>query len=315
MGNYNLNKIGAIIITYNPDVPRLRLNIKAICPQVGLVLIVDNGSNNIGMFDSINFSKNVKILKLGENKGIAAAQNAGIRYLEENDYDWVVTLDQDSVMPSEALEKMTATNQFKNKKTGILAAQYNDSKWTDAQRRLKVEFNDNVIEKLRVIASGNLVRIAAWNFVGGFDEWMFIDQVDFDFNAKMVLAGYKVWQVNSVVMNHAVGEVIQKPILSRILLFPKSAIFADHSAFREYYIQRNTIIYAKRYPEFRRHRLQSLVSMVQSRRILVYSGPHFKKLAAAWRGIVDGVKYDPTKDKQFAEFRLKCKKVESLNDY
>jgi len=27
MGNYNLNKIGAIIITYNPDVPRLRLNL------------------------------------------------------------------------------------------------------------------------------------------------------------------------------------------------------------------------------------------------------------------------------------------------
>ncbi|PME02602.1 glycosyltransferase [Lactiplantibacillus plantarum] len=97
----------------------MRLNIKAICPQVGLVLIVDNGSNNIGMFDSINFSKNVKILKLGENKGIAAAQNAGNRYLEEMIMTGFVTLDQDSVMPSEALEKMTATNQLKIRKLGF----------------------------------------------------------------------------------------------------------------------------------------------------------------------------------------------------
>ncbi|WP_424349047.1 glycosyltransferase family 2 protein [Latilactobacillus sp. 5-91] len=311
------NEVGAIIVTFNPDINGLKRNINAIYNQVDRVVIVDNGSNNLDDIKELLqvLKMNVDIIDLGQNLGIAAAQNRAISSLDDLGFNWVVTLDQDSEMAEKSIQKLKATSQYEDKDTGILAAQYNDSKWTEEQRKNKLdERYDQVVQKKMVIASGNLVNIKAWKAVQGYDEWMFIDQVDFDFNAKLLLAGYKIWQVNNVVMDHAVGDVIQKPMLSRLLLFPKKAIFSDHSAFREYYIQRNTIIYSKRYPEFRRHKYQVIVSMIQSRRILVYSGPRVKKLISAWKGIVDGIKYRPEDDIKFKEFRQSLNNRRTKNE-
>ncbi|AWZ46831.1 glycosyltransferase [Latilactobacillus sakei] len=311
------NEVGAIIVTFNPDISGLKRNINAIYKQVDRVVIVDNGSNNLDSIKELlqTLRINIDIIDLGKNLGIAAAQNRAISSLDDLGFSWVVTLDQDSEMADESIQKLKVTSQYGDKDTGILAAQYNDSKWTEEQRKNKLdERYDKVVQKKMVIASGNLVNIKAWKAVQGYDEWMFIDQVDFDFNAKLLLAGYKIWQVNNVVMDHAVGDVIQKPMLSRVLLFPKKAIFSDHSAFREYYIQRNTIIYSKRYPEFRRHKYQVIVSMIQSRRILVYSEPRIKKLISAWKGIIDGVKYRPEDDTNFMEFRQSLNNRRTKNE-
>ncbi|WP_076647922.1 glycosyltransferase [Latilactobacillus sakei] len=311
------NEVGAIIVTFNPDISGLKRNINAIYKQVDRVVIVDNGSNNLDSIKELlqTLRINIDIIDLGKNLGIAAAQNRAISSLDDLGFSWVVTLDQDSEMADESIQKLKVTSQYGDKDTGILAAQYNDSKWTEEQRKNKLdERYDKVVQKKMVIASGNLVNIKAWKAVQGYDEWMFIDQVDFDFNAKLLLAGYKIWQVNNVVMDHAVGDVIQKPMLSRVLLFPKKAIFSDHSAFREYYIQRNTIIYSKRYPEFRRHKYQVIVSMIQSRRILVYSEPRIKKLISAWKGIIDGIKYRPEDDTNFMEFRQSLNNRRTKNE-
>lgn len=302
-----MTKIGALIVTFNPDIKRLVKNITAVHPQTDLLVIVDNGSENRNEIKRVADQFSISFLNLFSNQGIASAQNQGIKYLAELKCKWMLTLDQDSVIPANLVEEFRNSKYFIDSNTGIIAAQYDDPNWTETQRSFKLETDAMATKKTMVIASGNLVRYEAWVKSGGYDEWMFIDQVDFDFCARVILSGYNIWQLNGVIMEHEVGKVIQKPVLAKILLFPKKAIFGDHSAFREYYIQRNTIVYSKRYPEFRRHRLQSLVSLIQSRRILVYSGPHIPKLLAAWKGILDGIKYNPANDKKFQEFRQRTK--------
>lgn len=298
-----MTKIGALIVTFSPELLRLKENIDAIIKQIDQIVLVDNGSSNVDAIEKMAEPYGINVIRLHNEHGIAGAQNEGMKFLMDAGMDWGLTLDQDSVLPKNGIEKYTKTPVFNDATTGILAAQYDDPNWTDDQRAAKLDSTGKaIVEKKMVIASGNLVKISAWKEVGGYDEWMFIDQVDFDFNAKLLIAGYKIWQVNEVVMNHEVGKVVQNKILAKILLFPKTAIFSDHSAFREYYIQRNTIVYSKRYPEFRRHRLQTLVSMIQSRRILVYSNP-LPKLFAAWKGIIDGIKYAPSLDVKFMAFR------------
>ncbi|NBA11172.1 glycosyltransferase [Weissella confusa] len=302
-----MTKIGALIVTFNPDMDRLDQNITAVKDQVETIVIVDNGSINIKEIEEKANFYNLDVIHLHNERGIAGAQNKGMQYLRDLGVGWSLTLDQDSVMPVDAVEKFINSNAFTRKETGLIAAQYDDPNWTEEQRNDKLDNSGRQeIQKKMVIASGNLVKVSAWEKVQGYDEWMFIDQVDFDFNAKLLLAGYEIWQINTVVMTHEVGAVIQRPCLSTLLLFPKKAIFADHSSFREYYIQRNTIVYSKRYPEFRRHKLQTLVSIVQSRRILVYSDP-LPKILAAWRGIVDGFLYSAKKDTKFQSFRKMVK--------
>ena len=71
-------KMGAVIVTFNPNLDRLYENIKAMNKQVDFSYIVDNYSDNRSSIEqlALNF-KNVRLIKLERNFGIAKAQNVG----------------------------------------------------------------------------------------------------------------------------------------------------------------------------------------------------------------------------------------------
>lgn len=300
--------IGSVIITYNPDISTFSHNIKLQLNQVEKIVVVDNGSKNLGVIkENIrqNFNNQEKIswICLKKNKGIAFAQNKGIEFLKNLGYEWALTMDQDTAIPENMVFSFIKSKAFKIKSTAIIAPQFDDISWNSNQRRERVQNNKDSISVDKVIASGNLVRISAWNDVGGFDNMLFIDQVDFDFDAKLKLLGYTIWQLNSVIIKHSLGETTHKPIRTKLLGFSKATVVTNHSAFREYYINRNAFIYVKRYPEFRWKKHFLLAKMLQNRIYLLYDGPRIPKLRAMIRGMYDGIKYDPKKDKQFMAFR------------
>ena len=74
-------------------------------PQVKEVIIVDNASKNIFEIEQLVLDKRVNIVKNSSNLGIAAALNIGFNIFVKNEYDCCLTLDQDSVCPSDMIEK------------------------------------------------------------------------------------------------------------------------------------------------------------------------------------------------------------------
>lgn len=306
------DKIGALLVTFNPNIPKLKESLNRIINQVSKVIIVDNGSNNISSIKKLSVQLEIKLLDLKKNYGIAGAQNRGFEFFFKNNFKWVLTLDQDTMVPFDTVKKMRASKKFKDSSTAILAMKYYDSSWKPAQiKRATEKQKETETQKWRIISSGNLVRTDIWNLVDGFDEWLFIDQVDFDFNAKVILAGYKIWQVNNLIMEHEIGKSIKKPVLTMMLLFKPNEFILDHSPMREYYIARNTIVYSKRYsshPDLEKFKTNLFHEIIMTRKILLYQKPRIKKIQASWRGIVDGIKYDPEKDQKFIKFKQKIKK-------
>lgn len=71
-------KVLAIIVTYNPEIIRLTECINSLAPQVERIILVDNGSNNSDLIKDIVIN-NLEIILLSENKGIAFAQNHGVK--------------------------------------------------------------------------------------------------------------------------------------------------------------------------------------------------------------------------------------------
>ncbi|KRL41494.1 glycosyltransferase [Liquorilactobacillus nagelii] len=306
------DKIGALLVTFNPNIPKLKESLNRIINQVSKVIIVDNGSNNISSIKKLSVQLEIKLLDLEKNYGIAGAQNRGFEFFFKNNFKWVLTLDQDTMVPFDTVKKMRASKKFKDSSTAILAMKYYDPSWKPAQiKRATEKQKETETQKWRIISSGNLVRTDIWNLVDGFDEWLFIDQVDFDFNAKVILAGYKIWQVNNLIMEHEIGKSIKKPVLTMMLLFKPNEFILDHSPMREYYIARNTIVYSKRYsshPDLEKFKTNLFHEIIMTRKILLYQKPRIKKIQASWRGIVDGIKYDPEKDQKFIKFKQKIKK-------
>lgn len=67
-------KIFAIIVTYNPDNSVLDEFVRKITHQVSKVIIVDNSEPS-----QVNSYKDVDIVRLNDNVGIAEAQNIGLQ--------------------------------------------------------------------------------------------------------------------------------------------------------------------------------------------------------------------------------------------
>ena len=93
-------KVVAGIVTFNPEINCLDNNISSIYNQVDEIYIVDNGSDNWEEIKKlINNYKKIMIKRLYINQGIAKALNELCSMAIVNGYDWILTLDQDTICP------------------------------------------------------------------------------------------------------------------------------------------------------------------------------------------------------------------------
>lgn len=270
-------KILAGIVLYNPEMNRLKENIAAVIDQVDSVLLIDNNStehNDILL--CISDFKNVVMIKNNNNNGIAAALNQIMNYAVDNDFDWVLTLDQDSVCESELIKNYL--NYVHEPNVGMMTCEIVD-------RNFKEQFTWNESEKFRVISlcitSGAFMSVAAFAKTEGFDEKMFIDSVDFDMCYQLDNAGYKIIKINYKGLLHEVGKG------RNVKLFFKPYIVFNHNSKRHYFMARNHIYLAYKYPKkislFKEY-IREFIACVL---IVMYEKDKLVKLKARFEGFRD----------------------------
>lgn len=270
------------IVSYNPEIQRLQENIDAIIEQVDKIVIYDNGSKNADKLS--RFQKtNVEIIYSKENKGIAYALNFIMVKAKQENYMWVITLDQDSVCPQGYINAAEEIEKY-NKIGQIVPTLYESNSKKICYLGNKV--NDEKYQKVKKsITSAAITSVEAWEKVGGFDEMLFIDYVDYDFAHRLSVHGYNIIRMNRVYLDHRIGDSQKKNI------FFFSIRVSNHSAFRKYYISRNIIIYIKKYgmminPLAELLRLLKMVVL-----LLMYEENKKEKMKEVIRGMKDGLKY------------------------
>ena len=165
------------IVTFNPDLQRLKDNINAVLVQAKHILIVDNGSDN---FEEINrlFPDDITIIKNAENEGIAKALRQIMEFGNKQGYIWVLTLDQDSIICSRLVKeycKYACRNDLHD--VGMFTCLIKDRNFDDK----KYEKQDtDVLEVPYCITSAAFTNVKKYFMTKGYDERFFIDAVDFD---------------------------------------------------------------------------------------------------------------------------------------
>ena len=160
------------IVLYNPEIKRLRLNIEAVAGQVSEILLVNNGSDNTEQIMTlIKGKKNITLIDNKKNIGIAAALNEIGEYALKKNIDMFLTLDQDSVICKDMVSELSEL--LDNKKVGISCP------FIDRNHDFVTE--NKVYEVETAITSGSLIKTSVWELVGGFWEYLFIDEVDHEF--------------------------------------------------------------------------------------------------------------------------------------
>ncbi|MBR1432844.1 glycosyltransferase family 2 protein [Ruminococcus sp.] len=228
-----VNNIAAGIVTYNPDLKRLKENIGSIKPQVKQLLIVDNGSTNIEEIEALCKENKCELINFNENKGIAYALNKICEFFSSN-YEWVLTLDQDSISPKNLIQKLCTYTTSKIGAIGPKIVYRGNEKFTQNS-------NKTLVSKVDwLITSATLTNINAWKSIGGFDNKLFIDGVDKDFCFRLNKKGYDVLQCNEVELYHELGNLKCRRV------FGKTIYVTNHSPKRKYYMARNAIYLDKK---------------------------------------------------------------------
>lgn len=275
-------RIYAGVVLFNPDISRLKENLSHIYRQVDKVILIDNASENIKQVEGLIAEKSKFILvKNSSNIGIASALNQIIKYGLENQYDWTLTLDQDSVCDDHLIEKYVEfiNNEF-HTNIGCLTCNIVDRNFqlTETYHECK---DYKIIDYC--ITSGSLMNLSATNSIGLFDGKMFIDKVDCDICINLRKHGYKVIQINYNGLLHEVGHAQQLHIG-----FRKWEIY-NHSALRRYYMTRNASYLLKKY-----HNLYVIKiffkEIFHTLLVLMFEDSKKEKLKQGLKGFIDGFK-------------------------
>jgi rhamnosyltransferase len=240
-----VEKVIAIIVTYNPDMAALNSLLDSIESQFASVIIIDNGSSsNVSEFIDQRQFKGVETIEMGFNSGIGKAINTGINVAYKKEFTHIVLFDQDSKPAADMISKLLETMNDKQSQGIDVAAvgpKYIDVKGGDRSpfvklvgrklQRIECPENETVIVD-HLISSGSLISKNALDIVGLMEEKLFIDYVDTEWCLRAINKGYNLYGVGNAKMQHDLGDETIN-ILGRVV--------PSHAPLRHYYLIRNGI--------------------------------------------------------------------------
>jgi rhamnosyltransferase len=225
-----------------------------------------------------------------KNCGIGYALNYAARWAVNNGYEFLLTMDQDSVASDLMVEKLL--NVFSLKDNVGISAAYPLNKFYPKNPP------DNEIHNIdRVITSGNLIDLRVYHSVGPFLDDLFIDYVDFEYCFRLRKMNYKIMINNAAIFYHSVG------VLKKWNIFGYKFYSTNHPPLRLYYRTRNRFylrkIYGKQERDF--FTLDMKNFFLEIIKIILVESKKIQKLRMIFRGLIDLKKINSVNFKETTE--------------
>jgi len=228
---HSRSTVCAAVITHHPDKRVVEL-LSAVARQVDQVVVVDNGSTAGEVFPVRHWARSAGATWIANkaNLGSATALNQAARAAQSAGHGWLLTLDQDTTIPSDLVIQLRAAiaADAAPGEVAIAAPQ------TEHQRDGRCHDATQVRRRM-AITSGSLISLAAWQAVDGFRDEFFIDMVEADFALRLARRGYRVILACRASIEHSIGQPRTHRVLGRVVET------SNHPPWRRYYITRNRI--------------------------------------------------------------------------
>lgn len=233
-----MEKVFGVVILYQPTA-QVNANISSWSKTVSKLFVFDNSEPASGMaFNS--HGTPVQIIADGINRGIAERLNQAAKMAISEGATWLLTMDQDSSFEEKELKNyFSCFTNFENRHAVAMFGIDHEAK-PGAGATCHVEETDSLI------TSGSLVNLAIFDKLGGFDEALFIDEVDYEYCLRANTKGYKTLKFPNIHLNHALGTVFQHRSLKSLRLTKRTL----HSPVRLYYMCRNYLYVSNKYAKY-----------------------------------------------------------------
>lgn len=255
-------KLCGCVVWYNPT-EQDKDNIHNYLDDLEKLYIIDNSERAT----NIDIKNKIEYISLKKNEGIAKALNIGCKKAFEDGFEWILTMDQDS----------TFYSSLKKYKMDVLKIQKIDSKIAIFGCSIKEKEKEGYTKK--IITSGNILRLEHWEKINGFNEELFIDEVDFEFCVRIILNDLKIYKLSNIFLNHKLGDSFTK----KILFFNVTCM--NHNKIRKYYIMRNRLFMLRKYPKFCKVYVLSIFLEIFN--IIFFEEDKLNKIKFSYRGFKD----------------------------
>ncbi|MEK7502079.1 MAG: glycosyltransferase family 2 protein [Patescibacteria group bacterium] len=259
--------------------------------NVGIfVVVVDNGSKSNYKADKKYNKFTLKIIRSEKNLGFSGGQNLGIRYALDNGADYVLILNNDTLLDKNLI---LALIDSLNENVGIVAPkiyfakgyEFHKDKYSEKEMGKIIWYAGGIMDWPNIIARHRgvdkvdkgqyeileqtdfasgccmLVKREVFEKIGLFDEKYFLYYEDNDFSQRAKIAGFDIGYQSNAVMWH------------------KNAASAGGSGseLQDYYITRNRLIFGFKYAS-----LRSKTALFKESMRLIASGRKWQK-----KGVID----------------------------
>jgi rhamnosyltransferase len=184
----------ACIVVRRPDLERLLATIRSIAPQVHeVVVVVDAGSDMLAVARVLRGI--AAVVPVPRGTGAGAAANRGVRLLVDRGAEAVVRLDQHDVAPDGLVEDLV--QRFEDPRVGIAVGVLGPV----GAVRVPAGAAGLVPRDVDACAtSGSVVRADVWQQIGGWDEELAADHLEYDLCLRVRQSGSVVVQDPAVVI-------------------------------------------------------------------------------------------------------------------
>lgn len=282
------SNICCIVVSYHPD-PQLIDRLRRISPQVDKIILVDNASPDEyhTLLSQCANEPKLELISNQSNAGLAAAINQGASIAAAKGYDWLLTMDQDTIAGESLVEGLIGAYigcDFREN-VAVIGCNYTDrflgklflEEWPEGQ---------DWVEQTTVITAGSLINARVFEELGGLREEFFIDHLDDEFCLRARKNGYRVIMATRSLMEQAPGAPQWH------YLFKKRYIAGHMAAFRRYYSTRNHTILIKEYrklePEWVNWSIETRIKEIAL--VLLFEEQKFRKMLNVARGFIDGLR-------------------------
>jgi rhamnosyltransferase len=251
LNNYSTNSdylVGAVVVLFFPDAKLIERLFSSLSNEVAKIYVIDNTPMEAvawlspEWFETKGYS--VVYRALGDNYGIAKAQNVAIELAVESGCDHVIFFDQDSAIPKGMVGELLKTeewllsNDINVGSVGPIFIDEKSNRYSHFIRhsrflinRIEVSSeNYSLIKTDYLISSGCLIRADVLKKVGLFRENLFIDWLDIEWALRAGRLGFSHYATPTATMLHSIGDGFIK--------FGKRSVNL-HNDVRNYYIVRN----------------------------------------------------------------------------
>lgn len=221
--------IAGVVILYHPDMELLSANIQTYFSGLKQLYVYDNSETKTpGIEEALTkINPSIQYNFFNTNEGIAKRLNQAMDQAALNQYDYLLTMDQDSSFKEGDFEKyqsLIQSSAFNN------VAQFGVNCQPDF-----TQLKEQPGEALTLITSGSILNLSLTKNIGPFNEVLFIDFVDAEFSYRVIQNGYMNLMFSNIVLNHALGTLVEGRSLGNF----KKSMRIIHAPIRVFYIVRN----------------------------------------------------------------------------